>query len=118
MDDESRMRGLMFRDRLGADRGMLFVFENEEPQSFWMRNTRIPLDIMYFDGALRFVSVASAAPCTTQACPSYPSKGPARFVLELKAGQARELGIATGDPLVLAPQVLARITPPPRKTGD
>lgn len=115
MDDEARQRGLMFRDRMDADRGMLFVFEREEAQAFWMRNTRIPLDILYFDGALRFVSVAAGAPpCTTQTCPSYPSLGPARFVLELNAGHARRLGLVPGDALTLAPEIRTRIQPPPR----
>ncbi|MCX7557535.1 DUF192 domain-containing protein [Xanthomonadaceae bacterium JHOS43] len=117
MDDASRMRGLMFRDHLPDAHGMLFVFEREEPQAFWMRNTRIPLDILYFDAALRLVSVAAGVPpCTTQTCPSYPSKGPARFVLELNAGHARRLGVQRGDVLELAPTVRARIDPPPRGT--
>lgn len=115
MDDASRMQGLMFRDAMAEDHGMLFVFEREEPQAFWMRNTRIPLDILYFDGALRFVSVAAGAPpCTTQQCPSYPSKGPARFVLELNAGHARRLGLAPGDVLTLDPALRARLSPAPR----
>lgn len=115
LDDEARQRGLMFRDQMDANRGMLFVFEREEAQAFWMRNTRIPLDILYFDGALRLVSVAAGAPpCTTQTCPSYPSEGPARFVLELNAGHARRLGLAPGDVLTVAPQIRAQIQPPPR----
>lgn len=115
MDDASRIRGLMFRDRMEPDHGMLFVFEREEPQAFWMRNTRIPLDILYFDSSLRLVSVsAGAPPCTTQECPSYPSKGPARFVLELNSGHARKLGVAPGDALTIAPELRARISPPPR----
>lgn len=115
MDDASRMRGLMFRDRLPEQHGMLFVFERQEPQAFWMRNTRIPLDILYFDDALRLVSVsAGTPPCTTQSCPSYPSKEPARFVLEINAGHARRLGMQPGDALVLAPAVRALIDPPPK----
>lgn len=115
LDDEARMRGLMFRDRMDQNRGMLFVFEREEAQAFWMRNTRMPLDILYFDGALRFVSAAAGAPpCTTQTCPSYPSLGPARFVLELNSGHARKLGLAPGDTLTVAPEILARVQPPPR----
>ena len=117
MDDASRIRGLMFRDRMEPDHGMLFVFEREEPQAFWMRNTRIPLDILYFDEALRLVSVsAGVPPCTTQTCPSYPSKGPARFVLELNAGHARRLGVQSGDVLMLDPALRARIDPPPKDT--
>lgn len=117
MDDASRMRGLMFRDSLPQDHGMLFVFEQQEPQAFWMRNTRIPLDILYFDDALRLVSATHGAPpCTTATCPSYPSVRPARFVLELNAGHARRLGVVTGDELRLEPGLHARLDPPPRAT--
>ena len=99
-DDAARMRGLMFRDSLPADRGMLFVFEREQPLAFWMKNTRIALDILYFDDDLRLVSVAAdTPPCTTPYCPAYPSAAPARYVLEINAGQARALGIAPGDTL-------------------
>ena len=62
--------GLMFRDQLPEDRGMLFLFPAEAPRSFWMKNTRIPLDIFYFDGEKRLVSVAEdTPPCRTRRCP-------------------------------------------------
>jgi uncharacterized membrane protein (UPF0127 family) len=94
--------GLMFRDGMADDHGMLFLFPSESRRSFWMKNTRIPLDILYFDGQLRFVSVAGAAqPCRTPTCPSYPSSGPAQYVLELNAGKAAELGVSPGDVLEL-----------------
>jgi len=67
-----------------------------------MRNTRIPLDIFYFDAELRLVSVArNARPCRTPQCPPYPSEGPAKYVLELNAGKADELGVRKGDRLIL-----------------
>jgi uncharacterized protein len=99
-DDASRTRGLMFRDEMPADRGMLFVFEHEQPLAFWMKNTRIPLDILYFDNELRLVSVAAdTPPCVTPYCPAYPSARPARYVLELNAGLAARLGVKAGDRL-------------------
>ena len=104
-DDESRARGLMFRDTLAEDAGMLFVFERAEPLAFWMKNTKIPLDILYFDDALKLVSMVSAPPCTTTQCPNYPSEGPARYTLELKAGTARKLGAQRGDEIVFAPGI-------------
>ena len=55
-DDAERARGLMFRDAMAADHGMLFIHEREEPQAYWMKNTRIPLDILYFDDTRRLVS--------------------------------------------------------------
>lgn len=119
MDDASRVRGLMFRDHLPEQQGMLFVFPKQGPQAFWMKNTKIPLDIIYFDEGLSLVSVsAGASPCTTRTCPAYPSKGPARFVLELNAGQAQRLGLKPGDRLQLSPALLSQIDPPPRSTDE
>lgn len=90
--------GLMFRDSMAADHGMLFVFPAEAPRRFWMKNTRIPLDIMYFDKNLKMVSIsANTPPCRTRQCPSYPSLAPAKYVLELNAGKASELGVGPGD---------------------
>jgi uncharacterized membrane protein (UPF0127 family) len=99
---EKQALGLMFRDHLADDRGMLFLFPGEAMRSFWMKNTRIPLDIFYFDSGLRLVSVAkNAQPCRSQRCPPYPSAAPARYVLELRAGKAAELGVRPGDVLEL-----------------
>ena len=94
--------GLMFREEMADDHGMLFIFPVEARRSFWMKNTRIPLDIFYFDGDLKLVSVAAnARPCKTARCPTYPSTGPAQYVLELNAGKATELGVEPGDALEL-----------------
>ena len=99
---EDQALGLMFRDAMPADRGMLFIFPDQRMRSFWMKNTRIPLDILYFDEQLRLVSVSeNAKPCRTPRCTSYPSTGPARYVLELNAGQAARLGVQPGDELEL-----------------
>lgn len=78
---------------------MLFIFSGESMRSFWMKNTKIPLDIIYFDKNLELVSVASASPCRTPQCRSYPSTGPAMYVLELNAGLAEELSLEAGDHL-------------------
>lgn len=105
-DDASRTRGLMFRDELPRDRGMLFVFEQEQPLAFWMRNTYIPLDILYFDSQRRLVSMAQRVPpCRSSRCPSYPSLGPARYTLEIASGRAAELGVAAGDELRFGPTI-------------
>ena len=94
---EKQALGLMFRDSMPADEGMIFIFPNESPRSFWMKNTRIPLDIMYFDKDLKMVSIsADTQPCRVSRCPSYPSKEPAMYVLELNAGMAAELGVGPG----------------------
>ena len=106
-DDAERAQGLMFRDAMDADRGMLFIHEREEPQSYWMKNTKIPLDILYFDGQRRLVSVQrDVPPCSLgDRCPPYPSDAPARYVLELNAGEAARLKLAPGAELHFGPGV-------------
>ena len=99
---EKHALGLMFQEELAEDHGMIFLFKNEAPRSFWMKNCRIPLDIMYFDKDLKMVSAAlNAPPCRTERCPSYPSAAPAMYVLELNAGMANKLGVEVGDQLTL-----------------
>jgi uncharacterized membrane protein (UPF0127 family) len=99
---EEHQLGLMFRDSMPADHGMIFIFPDEAPRSFWMKNTRIPLDIMYFDRDLRMVGIsADTPPCRVARCPSYPSVAPAKYVLELNGGSAASLGVGVGDKLTL-----------------
>jgi len=99
---DKQTQGLMFRNELPKDHGMLFIFADESPRSFWMRNTRIALDILYFNSRLELVSVAeNARPCRVERCPGYPSKGPARYVLEINAGLGAELDVREGDVLTL-----------------
>jgi uncharacterized membrane protein (UPF0127 family) len=102
-DEPERQRGLMFRDAMAADHGMVFVHETEEPQAYWMKNTKIPLDILYFDHARKLVSVQrDVPPCSAgDACPPYPSNAPARYVLELNAGEAAKLKLENGAELTL-----------------
>ncbi len=81
---------------------MLFVFATSVPQAFWMKNTLIPLDILYFDDARELVSMQlDVPPCTADPCPIYPSSGAARYVLELSAGTARRIGVKPGDQLTI-----------------
>jgi len=100
-DDAERARGLMFRDSLPADHGMLFIHDHEEPQSYWMKNTRIALDILYFDNGRRLVSQQrDVPPCALgDGCPPYPSGAAARYVLELNAGEAARLKLENGAEL-------------------
>lgn len=100
--DAAREHGLMLRTNLPEDRGMLFVFAASAPQAFWMKNTLIPLDILYFDDARRLVSMQlNVPPCKADPCAVYPSDGAARYVLELAAGTARRIGVKTGDSLTI-----------------
>jgi len=102
-DDESRARGLMFVDHLPDDEGMWFVFRQEAPRAFWMRNTRIPLDIIYLNGQLEVVDIIkNAKPCRSQRCPTYPSARPAQHVLELNAGHSDRLGLEIGDVVIVS----------------
>jgi uncharacterized membrane protein (UPF0127 family) len=107
--DAERARGLMFRDEMPAGNGMLFVHDREEPQAYWMKNTHIPLDILYFDTGRRLVSQQrDVPPCSLgDACPAYPSVAPARYVLELNAGQAQSLGLEDGAQLTIDPRIEA-----------
>lgn len=102
-DYDERMRGLMYRDQMAADAGMLFLFEQQGPQAFWMKNTKIPLDILYFDNAWALVGWSlNTPPCSLgDRCPSYPSQAPARYVLELNAGTAERIGAKLGDRLTV-----------------
>lgn len=107
--DEDRAYGLMFREVLEEGTGMLFIHEREQPQAYWMKNTRIPLDILYFSGDRRLVSQQrDVPPCSTGiGCPAYPSRGPARYVLELNAGEAARLELQDGMELRFGPGIPA-----------
>ncbi|MDQ3028508.1 MAG: DUF192 domain-containing protein [Actinomycetota bacterium] len=104
-DDAERARGLMFRDAMPAGSGMLFIHDHEEPLAYWMKNTRIPLDILYFNSDRVLVSQQrDVPPCSAgNACPQYPSAEPARYVLELNAGEAARIGLEDGAKLLLSP---------------
>ena len=92
---ETRAQGLMFRQSLAPDAGMLFDFKESRPTSFWMRNTFIPLDMIFIreDGVIANVHVNAIPQDPT----SIASDGPVMFVLEIPGGRSVELGIAAGD---------------------
>jgi len=101
-DDHERAQGLMWIKRIDDDEGMLFVFDKEDLRTFWMKNTKVPLDMLFIDDDLRIVSVQeSAMPCKADPCPTYPSAGPARYVLEIRGGLADEKNINAGDLVVI-----------------
>lgn len=92
--DSERSAGLMFRDEMADDHGMLFVFEQTRRLSFWMQNTPMPLDLIFIGEDGRIVSIRWGQPFSTA---SISPLSPGRFVLELKAGTAQEAGIKEGD---------------------
>jgi uncharacterized membrane protein (UPF0127 family) len=99
-DDPMREQGLMYRDHLAEDRGMIFMFPRNSEYSFWMKNTLIPLDMIWIDEAKRVVHVSAVVPpCQADPCPSYPPGVQARYVLELAKGVAAKHGVINGSTL-------------------
>ena len=94
-NDTKRAQGLMYRDSLASDQGMLFIFPKEEMQSFWMKNTRISLDIIYINSEGKIVSIIENAKPYDET--SRPSLEPAQFVLELPGGTSETLGLGKGN---------------------
>jgi len=97
-----RAQGLMFRESLPADAGMLFLFDTAEARPFWMKNCHFPLDIVHMnsDGAVVDV-LANVPPCAADPCPNYPPKAASTTVLELNAGVAAASGVVAGSTLTL-----------------
>lgn len=94
-EEHERQRGLMFREPLADDRGMLFEFPGSQERAFWMKNTPSSLDIIYIAPDGRIVSIAANA--TPYSEETIPSNGPASGVLEVRAGRAAEIGARPGD---------------------
>lgn len=94
----ARTRGLMFRQELAEKEGMLFVFEEEAKHSFWMKNTLIPLDIVWIDSRGKIVDIAqNVPPCASDFCPSYAPTKAAKYVLEIAGGQMKKIGAQNGN---------------------
>jgi len=99
---EDQAQGLMYRESLPPNTGMLFVFGADEPHHFWMKNTMIPLDMIWMDAAGKVIFVsANTPPCKADPCPTYGPDGPARQVLEIAGGMAAREKITVGATLRL-----------------
>jgi uncharacterized membrane protein (UPF0127 family) len=94
-NEADREKGLMYRRFMPADRGMLFDFKREEPVTFWMKNTYIPLDMIFISKAGIVVSIAANAEPLSEAV--IPSGGPCYGVLEVNAGVAARISLKAGD---------------------
>jgi uncharacterized membrane protein (UPF0127 family) len=101
--DARRSRGLMFRKSMAADHGMLFVFEKADTWGFWMKNTEIPLDLVFLDESRRVIGIYALRPHDETSVG--PDK-PAKFALELNLGTAKAVGLKVGDTVSLPEKVL------------
>ncbi len=93
-NDAERQMGLMNRSFMNNSQAMLFIFDMEEPQAFWMKNTIIPLDIIYVNSNKEIVSIAANTEPYSEK--SLPSTGPAIYVVEVNGGFCDQYGIAAG----------------------
>jgi len=93
-NEDKRMTGLMYRDKMEENQSMLFIFQDEEQQAFWMKNTILPLDIIYFNSKREVVSIQkNAEPYSEKSLPSFK---PAQYVVEVNAGYTDKYGIKEG----------------------
>lgn len=102
--EEDKRQGLMGRESLSEDRGMLFVYDEEGNQSFWMKNMLIPLDILFIASDLVITHISeNVPPCVVldNDCINYSSLKPTQYILELSAGVSDELNIDVGDMVIL-----------------
>lgn len=100
--EEDMTKGLMFRESMLAEHGMLFVFESTRPLSFWMKNTLIPLDMIFMDENMTVIHIANAVPCKADPCDIYNSTSPGKYVLEINSGVAKQKGIVAGTKMELS----------------
>jgi len=95
-----RTQGLMFREKLEEGHGMLFVFEKEGSHRFWMKNTLIPLDVIWISADNKVVDVQTLQPCIEKNCPATTPVSPAKYVLEVNGGAFRK---TIGDRIQINP---------------
>lgn len=97
MTPHQRNLGLMFRPSLANDRGMLFLFRHQGHHAIWMKNMLIPIDILWLDAQKEIVHMeVEVPPCRRQPCPIYRPSKPARYVIELAAGEAQRHALRPG----------------------
>jgi uncharacterized membrane protein (UPF0127 family) len=95
---EKRGEGLMYRESLPENSGMLFIFEDEAIRTFWMKNTHLPLDMIFINSEMDIVHIEKdAQPCESDPCRTYSSQLPAKYVVEVNAGFSERKGLDIGD---------------------
>jgi uncharacterized membrane protein (UPF0127 family) len=93
-----RAKGLMYREGISEESGMLFIFDSEDKHSFWMKNMSFPIDIIWIDSNFRIVDITmSAVPCMVESCTMYSPGVPARYVLEVQSDFVSGNGVEFGD---------------------
>lgn len=101
-----RETGLMNRKKLGKNSGMLFIFDTEGIYPFWMKNTLIPLDMVWIDANKKVVFIKeNAEPCQGSVCPSISPDAKAKYVLEINAGIVKNTGLKIGDLVEIPPSL-------------
>lgn len=101
-NEDSRAAGLMHRTELAADQGMLFIYPQAEMRHFWMKNTRIPLDILFIGADWKITHIAKGQPLSTR---RISSMEPAKYVLEINQGLSEDLDINPGNAVQLMPLI-------------
>ena len=101
-DPTEQSRGLMFRKSMEWNNGMFFVFDEDRKLSFWMKDTYIPLDMIFINKEFKIIDIKeNAKPCLEMTCPNYSPKEPAKYVLEVNAGFAQKNKIKIGDKILI-----------------
>ena len=96
--DIEKQLGLMYREKLGKNEGMLFPYESEQIRAFWMKNMKISLDVIWLDKDKKIVYIhENVQPCKTDSCPMYSPDKKAMYVLEVNANFSKEQNIQVGD---------------------
>jgi uncharacterized membrane protein (UPF0127 family) len=101
---EKRSRGLMYRTSLSEKDAMIFYFDESAYHTFWMYNTRIPLTVIFLDDRLKIVDMKSMSPClekNADLCPTYTSRGLARYAIEVNQGFVGKYNIRIGDSVTI-----------------
>jgi len=98
VDRDEKIKGLMFREDLNRDKGMLFVYNKEDVYPFWMKNMKFPIDIIWINKEKEVVFISpEAEPCSEEECSIIDPETKAKYVLEIKAGLSKEIGLKKGD---------------------
>ncbi|MFQ5620311.1 MAG: DUF192 domain-containing protein [Candidatus Nanoarchaeia archaeon] len=91
---DEQLEGLMYRTSMPSNAGMIFVYDEVSPKAFWMKNTLIPLDMLFIDENFRIAKIhRNVQPCVTEYCEQYAVKEPVQYVLELNGGRAEAFSV-------------------------